>query len=433
MKMLMIHAWNETERSYRGRFSSLFSYPSLTLAAMYPLIPDEIFETIDVVDEKSSRVCYDKIKYDLVIISADTSSAITAYRHSEEFRKRGSYTVIGGYHASAMPDEALLHCDTVIIGPAENSLPKFCSDFRDGTPENIYKDYNVSAADFPVPVRNKQSKRHSLDIPGIIADRGCDNHCRYCSMSIMWKSDPRPVDDVIDELRSLRTRMVIFYDPNFFAKREYAIKLMRAMQPLKILWASNATADFGNDHELMQAAYDSGCRGVLLGLESLNSESLKNAAKRFNDSDRYKQIIDNLHSHGIAVNGCFVLGFDSDTEEELLKLPARIDNLGLDLCRFALLTPYPGTRYFDDYDKAGRIITKDWSQYTQKNVVFRPANMTPERLESISRQVWHETFSWRRIFKRTFSSPWKLKPYIFVLLGANIGFRFLGNDKECRK
>lgn len=433
MKMLIIHAWNENERSYRGRFSGLLSYPSLTLAVIYSLIPKDAFERIDIIDENSQHVRYDKEKYDLVMISFETSSSITAYKHCDRFREKGAYVVCGGYHATALPDEVLGHCDTVIIGPAEKSVPLFIRDFLNGAPEKIYRDYNVCAAEYPIPARDKITKRKKLKIPALIADRGCPNHCKYCSMATMWKSDPRPVDKVIAELKELDSKMVIFYDPNFFAKREYALELMRAMKPLKILWASNATADFGYDEELMREAYESGCRGVLIGLESVNSASLKSAAKRFNDADKYKEIIENIHRFGIAVNGCFVMGFDSDTEEELLSLPERVDELGLDLCRFAVLTPYPGTKFYEEFEKSGRIITKDWRRYNQHNAVFKPAGMSPERLDEIYRKVWREAYSWRRVFKRTFTSPWRKKPYAFILLGANIGFKFLGIDSGKKK
>lgn len=432
MKLLMIHVWNEKEISYRGRFSNLLSYPSLTLATLYSLIPEGIFDQIDVVDENSQRVCYDRETYDLVLLTFETSSSLTAYKHCARFKKTGAYIVCGGYHVSALPEEAARHCDTIIVGPAENSLPRFLQDFVNGTPQKVYKDYNVCAADFRIPARDKVTRRKKLRIPALIANRGCGNSCKYCSMRTMWKSDPRPVKSVIRELKELRSRIVIFYDPNFFADREYALKLMRAMKPLKILWASNATADFGYDHELMQEAYESGCRGVLIGLESLNSTSLRNAAKRFQDADKYKEIIDNIHSHGIAVNGCFVLGFDTDTEEELLALPERVDKLGLDLCRFAILTPYPGTRFYTEYEREGRLITKDWSRYQQHNTVFQPKNMSPKRLDAIYRKVWRESYSWRRVLKRTFSSPMARKPYVFILLGANIGFKFLGIDKHRR-
>jgi radical SAM superfamily enzyme YgiQ (UPF0313 family) len=184
-------------------------------------------------------------------------------------------------------------------------------------------------------------------------------------MRTMWKSDPRPVEQVVEEIRSLHTKTVVFYDPNFFGKRDYAMALMKAMEPLHILWASDATADFGYDHELMELAYRSGCRGVVIGLESLNAQSLSGVNKRFFETDKYEEIIRNIHSHGIAVNGCFVLGFDSDTEEELLDIPARVERLGLDLCKFAILTPYPGTGVYRQMDREGRITSKNWDLYNQ--------------------------------------------------------------------
>ena len=426
----MIHVWNEKERAYRGRFSSLLSYPSLTLAVIYSLIPQGVFSKIDVIDENSQKVNYDKEKYDLVMLSFETSSSATAYRHCAEFKKRGAYTVCGGYHATALPHEAAAHCDTVIIGPAEISIPSFVKDFVKGTPQQFYKNYDICATDFTIPARDKITRRKKLAIPAVVADRGCNNCCKYCSMRTMWKSNPRPVESVVAEIKALKTKQVIFYDPNFFGKREYALELMQALKPLKILWASNATADFGYDHELMQAAYESGCRGVLIGLESLNSQSLTGAAKRFRTPDKYEEIIKNIHSHNISVNGCFVLGFDHDTEEELLALPERVDKLGLDMCRFAVLTPYPGTKQYEEYERTGRILTKDWSRYNQNNAVFRPTNMTPERLNEIYRQVWKESYTWKRVLRRKFSSPGRKKPYIFILLGANIGFKFLGIDKR---
>lgn len=433
MKLLLVHVWNEKELSYRGRFSELLSYPSLTLAVLYSLIPEGVFERIDVIDENSQRVDHDKQKYDIVMLSFETSSSLSAYKHCAEFRKRGAYVVCGGYHATALPEEAAEHCHTVIVGPAEKSVPLFIQDYLNGAPKKLYRDYNVCAEDFTIPARDKITGRKKLKIPAVTADRGCSNCCKYCSMSTMWKSCPRSAESVAEEIAQLRSKMVIFYDPNFFGNRSYAMELMNVLKPLKILWAANATADLGYDDELMTAAYESGCRGVLIGLESLNSQSLTNAAKRFHDADKYKEIIDNIHKHGIAVNGCFVLGFDNDTEEELLALPERVDRLGLDLCRFSVLTPYPGTRQFEEYDHAGRIITKDWSLYNQHNAVFEPKNMSSQRLDEIYRRVWKEAYSWCRVLRRTFRSVWRKKPYVFILLGANIGFKFLGIDKGARK
>ncbi len=430
MNLLMIQSWNEAEKSYRGTFSQLFSYTSLTLSTLYSLLPEDVFDRIDVVDENSQRVDYDRVRYDLVLISFETSSALTAYKHCAVFRERGAYVVCGGYHATALPEEVGGHCDTVIAGPAEISLPQFIEDFRRGVPAKIYRNPDVPAARYTVPARDKVTMKKKLKIPGMVANRGCNNGCSYCSMGVMWKSNPRPVEDVVAEIRSLGAKIVIFYDPNFFQNRVYAIELMKAMIPLRIRWASNATADLGYDPELLALARDSGCRGLLLGLESINSSSLEDAAKRFHKAEKYKEIIANIHAYGIAVNGCFVLGFEHDTEEELLSLPQQIEYLGLDLCRFAILTPYPGTRVYDEYKASQRMTSADWSMYNQWHAVFKPRHMSPERLEEIHRRVWHDAYTWRSIFRRIRKSPWRFKPYVFILLGANIGFKFIEMDKR---
>lgn len=430
MKCLLIHVWNEVAKSYRGKFSNLFSYPSLTIATVYSLIPKGVFEKIDVIDENSQKVNYDKEFYDVVMLSFETSSAYTAFKHCDEFKKRGSYIVCGGYFPSAMPDAVLEHCDTVIKGPGEISIPQFVNDYAAGNPQRLYSNYDVKPSDFVVPARDKVTMKKKLNVASIVANPGCFNACKYCSMRTMWNSIPRPVEEVVEELKSLNKKLVVFFDPNFFGNRDYVMELMKAMTPLKLLWAANATADFGYDDELMETAYKSGCRGILLGLESFNISSLSNAAKRFSKADKYKEIIANIHKHNIAVNGCFVLGFDNDTKEELKLYPKKVDELGLDLCRFAILTPYPGTKQYEEYDKAGRITTKEWQLYNQFNVVFEPKNMTPVELEEIYREVWKESFTWKRVWKRYRRSPLSKHIYGLVLLGANIGFKYNGMESK---
>ena len=432
MKLLLIQAWNAQEASLRSRFSNLISYSSLTLAAIYALIPEGMFSCIDIVDEYSQTVGYNSKHYDLVMISSDTSSIPAAYRHSRAFRKRGSYTVIGGYHATALPDEVMRHCCTVIAGPAERSVPAFLRDFAAGHPKRFYRDFNVHSEDFPVPAREQITGKHKLRIPAIIANRGCINHCKYCSMPVMWHSDPRPLRDVLAEIRALKTKLLIFYDPNFFAHREYSIRLMKALIPLHLRWVGNATADFGMDEELMTLAHESGCCGVLIGFESQNPQSLKGVAKRFSDAGRYREIVANIHRHGMAVNGCFVVGFDTDTEQQLRALPDYVDHLGLDLCRFAILTPYPGTQLWKDMERSGRIVTKDWALYNQHHVVYKPAQIAPDRLHSLYREIWKSAYGWKRIFRRVRHSPTFGKLPGLFLLGANIGFRNLGIDGKRR-
>ena len=431
MKILLIQAWRAQESALRNRFSGLIAYSSLTLAVLISLIPDGMFETVDVVDEYSQKVEYDRQKYDLVLISFDTSSAVSAYRHCDSFRRRGAYVAVGGYHATALPEEAAKHCDTVLSGPAEHILPAFLHDFAAGHPKAFYRDADVSATEYRFPARDQITKKGKQRTPAVIANRGCINNCNYCSMRTMWKSDPRPVDDVIREIKSLHTKTLVFYDPNFFADRDYAIRLMKRLRPLKILWACTATADIGLDHELMDLAYQSGCRGFVLGLESLNAEALTHVRKRFREPDRYQKIVSNIHSHGIAVQACFVLGFDDDCEADLLALPERIRQIGADLCKFSILTPYPGTKIYAQYEKEGRILSKNWDLYNQHHTVIRHPHISPKRLDAIYRDVWKRAFSWRAVLGRVLHSP--CRGYVrLVLLGANIGFKFVGIEHSYR-
>lgn len=426
MKLLLIHAWNKDERSYRGKLSKLLSYPSLTLSTLVSLVPMDLGIEIDVCDEMSQKVDYDKKKYDVVAISFETSSSIQAYEHAKVFKQRGAYILLGGYHVSNMPEEGLEHGDTVIIGAGEISLPAFFYDFKKGQPQKVYDYQKFDICHIKVPARERVSHAKYLGIPAIIADRGCNNGCKFCAISKMWRSNPRPIEAVVDELKALKTNKVIFFDPNFFKPREYALELMKELEKLNIRWASNATADVAFDDELLEAARRSRCTGVLIGFESLSEQSLKGVKKRFSNTEKYKEIVERMHHYNIAVNGCFVLGFDHDTEEELLSMPERIRYMHLDLTRFAILTPIPGSPLFKELEEQGRILTKDWSKYTQHRAVFQPIHMSPQRLEEIYHEVWAETYTFKNIVERVWHAPNKSLIEKTVLLGSNIGFKYVG-------
>lgn len=402
------------------------TYPSLTLPTLVSLVPKDISAEIDVCDEISYKVDYNNKKYDIIVISFDTSSSKQAYIHSKEFKKRGAYIVMGGYHTSAVPKEAAEHCDTVIIGAGEISLPEFFHDYLKGEPKKIYNNQNIDVRKIKMVPRNVIKSKRYMKVSPVIADRGCDNKCSFCAISEMWKSNPRPVEDVIEEIKSLKSDKIIFFDPNFFYPKEYSLKLMKEMEKLKIKWAGNGTADAPFDDELMEAAKRSGCSGILIGFESLREETLKGVNKKFSNVERYKECIDRAHRYNIAINGCFVLGMDGDTEEDLLALPEKIKYLGLDLARFSILTPLPNSDLYRKMDKEGRIIIKDWSKYTQNNTVFQPENMSMERLDEIYRKVWRKTYTFKNIWFRIKNSSNKTLTEKFILLGANIGFKYLG-------
>ena len=429
MRILLIQPWHTTERSYRARLSGLITYAPLTLATLAALVPDELNVTVDTFDEIVGSIPEIKEGYDIVAFTLQTSSAPRAYELAEAFRSKGASIVMGGYHPTYMTEEALEHADTVIVGAGEYAWPQFLREFAEGHPQRIYDLQCVRGEDIPIPDRSVIPKGKYLKYPALIANRGCPNRCEFCAISRMWHScTPRPVEQVIQEIKGLRSKMMVFFDPNFFGDRDYSMALMRELAKLKIRWAGSATIGSAFDTELMELARESGCAGLLVGLESLNRETLTKSGKGFNDPHRYKEAIAIMQSYGISVNGCFILGMDGDTEELLLSLPDQISYLNLNLARFAILTPVPNSPLFNRLEAEGRILTRDWSRYSQHETVFQPDRMSPERLDELYRFVWKETYTFKRIFRRVMCMPNPSVKEKLICMGANLGFKYLGME-----
>ena len=430
MNVLIVLTWPGKDRSYRSRLSSLLSYAPTTLGALAAIIKRERPEwKIDTVDEMSETVSYDRKRYDIVMISSTTPSVKRGYEIAQEFRKRNSHVVMGGYHVRYNHEEALEYADTVIVGPGEYALADFVRDYEEGKPKRVYTCRHVEGRDIPAPDRSFIKLKHYYRTPAVTANSGCFNHCSYCTINDMWRdTTPRPVSNVIEEIKNLKKRMIIFYDPNFFGNRKYAIELMEELKKLKIKWAGSAVINVGFDEELLTHAEQSGCAGLLFGLESMNKKALEGSGKPFNDPLNYRQAIENIKRHHIMVNGCFILGMDGDTEEDLLSLPGQVDYLKLNLARFAILTPVPGSKLYKKLDEEGRITDKDWDHYTQHRAVFKPADMSQERLEEIYTYVWMETYRMRNIMKRVGRVPHGDIISRFICFTSNIGFKYLGID-----
>ena len=427
MNILLIQPWHTEDKSYRSRMSCLVSYAPLSLATLAALIPKDMEYQLDVCDEISGKMNYGKKHYDIVAITLQTSVAKRAYELAGFFHKKGSYVVMGGYHPTYMPDEALEYADTVIVGAAEYSWPQFLRDFSEGKPKRLYHMPHVKGEDMVDANRSVIPKRKYLKYPAVIANRGCPNACEFCVISEMWRQcTPRPVKDVINEIKNLNSKMITFFDPNIFAVRDYAIELMTELSKLNIMWAGSATINAAYDKEIMELARKSGCAGLLVGLESLNKDTLRKSQKGFNDPNKYKEAIAIMQSYGLSVNGCFVLGMDGDTEELLLSLPDQVKYLNLNLARFSILTPVPNSKLYKRLEEEGRLLTKDWSKYNQHQAVFEPTHMSPKRLEEIYRQVWKETYSFKNLFIRFKNLPNKTWKEKLVCIGANLGFKYLG-------
>lgn len=409
-----------------GIFRKPIRYAPLTLTTLAALIPEGLEAKVDLIDEGVEQFEPPFNNPDLVGISAITGHARRAYKIADYFRHKGVPVVLGGVHPTLMPEEAKQHADSVVTGFAEESWPKLLEDFKENKMEEFYHQRReMNLENLPNPRRELLEKKGYVTIHSIQATRGCYNRCDFCVAPIVChgKMYFRPVVDVINEIERIQGRDLLFVDVSPIEDREYALELYRAMIPLKKRWMSPSTMRIADDPELLSVAVESGCKGLLLGLESVSEKSLKSMRKNFNSLKDYKEQIGRLHDYGIAINGCFVFGSDEDQKDVFKRTVDFVYENNIDLPRYTVYTPFPGTPLYQRLNQEGRIFTNNWSLYDAQHVVFRPRNMTPDELQEGHRWAWRETYTIPNIFKRLINA--RILPQ--VMIPANLAYNLYAN------
>ena len=421
MRILFITPYDNNYK-YKSAFTKSLSYMPLTMPYLAALTPEEYGAEFRAIDEGVQRVNYEKLGFfDIVAITSVTSSVKRGYELADYFKKKGSYVVMGGHHVTLCPEEAAEHADTVMTGPADRIWREFIADFVSGTPRKRYdgEHCDIGAANV-IPRRDLMQKSKYIFAPTVIANFGCTNRCEFCVINSFWggKYSARSVEDVIAEIRSLRSKYILFLDPSPTSNPAYAKEFFTALIPLKIKWAGLCTTDVLDDEELFDLIIKSGCIGILMGFETFSVDSLKESYKK-NKIDGYKAVVERFHQNGVSVLGTFMLGFDGDTKESIMKMPDYIEKIGVDIPRFAILTPYPNTPTYRRLDAEGRMISKDWNDYDSIHATFEPKNFTARELEEMLVSVSNECYTLKRIFKRTVKNRYGG----FIKLGVNLGFK----------
>jgi radical SAM superfamily enzyme YgiQ (UPF0313 family) len=363
---------------------------------------------------------------DLVAITTPTPSALHAYDLAREFRRRGVRVVIGGPHASALPDEAAHHADAVAVGEAEDTWPHILEDARRGRLEALYVSRRrASLVGMPAPRWDLiKGRRYGKSVT--IATRGCPHCCDYCSIPLLYGPGTmryRPVDEVAREVATSPTRAVVFWDDNIGANPRYAKELFRALTPLNKWWTSQCTANAARDEEFIALAARSGCKALFLGFESISQESLQLTNKSHNRVADYHRIIANLHRHGVAVHLGIMFGFDEDDVGIFHRTAAFLEDACVDVATVSMVVPMPGTPTFRQLSADRRILTTDWSRYDGKrHCVFEPARMSPRQLEVGTEWVARRFYSPRSIVRRLSGS----RAGVWWNLPRNVGYMLAG-------
>lgn len=414
-------------KSKRGKYP----IPQLSLPTIAGLTDDR-FE-VSIIDDNIEDIDFDA-KPNLVGITTMTTLAPRAYIIAQEFRKRGIPVVLGGIHASMIPEEASEFADSIVVGEAEGIWQTVLEDFIHGKLKKIYKGTGQSKlTNLPRPRLDLLKRNRYFSTNLIMASRGCPHDCYYCSVTTFWGRSfrYRPIADIIEELKLLKGRMVFFADDNLYGNKIYAKKLFREMIPLRKKWSCQGDSLIANDDELLNLAAESGCQWIFIGIESLSEKNLLKMRKSFNKVHQYKESFKKIHSAGINIFGSFIFGLDEDDENVFKDTVDFAIDAKLDAANFYILTPLPGTKLFQEMKEAGRLLHTQWDRYDANHVVFRPAKMTPEQLLKGLIFAYRYFYSIPSIFKRMLRHDNKK---FIQSLELNIG-RFLRRkrfEKICR-
>jgi radical SAM superfamily enzyme YgiQ (UPF0313 family) len=397
------------------RNKTIASLPSLGLLTLAGLTP----KNIDVDYVEIEDICdLDSLPgaYDAVAISSFSAQIKEAYVLADRFRSEGVTVILGGLHVTARHEEALQHADIVVIGEGEPVWPELLRDLIDGRPQRIYDSrgtpFNLGSSPMPRFELLDVDRYNRLTVQ---TQRGCPFNCEFCAASIRLSPIYRvkPVDRVIAEIRRIKEiwpkPFIEFADDNTFVNRKHSKRLLRALIPENVRWFTETDISVARDDELLSLMRDSGCAQVLVGLESPTVTGLRGVeqksdwkAKQF---DSYLSAIDRIQSHGISVNGCFVLGLDGTGVESFEQVRDFVRESGLYEVQITIQTAFPGTPLYDRLQREGRLLDETaWELCTLFDVNFRPDRMTVEKLEKnfvwLAKQLYSEQSSQNR--KRAF-------------------------------
>jgi len=409
-----------------GIWKKSLRYQPLTLTTLAALVPPDVPAELTLYDEGICDVPLD-LDVDLIGLTVITGTARRAYELADHFRERGATVVLGGPHVTLIPEDAQPHAHAIVVGYGEDSWPRLLRDYVAGDLRPRYDQApGLDLAGRPFPRRELLPGARYLTNNVFEATRGCVHSCDFCIVPTAWGKKPfqKPVEEVVADIRQHGARKLIFVDLNLIADRAYALRLFSALVPLKVEWYGLATVLLADDSELLDVAAHSGCKGLLMGLESISPENLKQSRKGFNSPDHYFTIVERLHDHGIALQGCFVFGLDHDEPDVFLKTAEFAVRARIDLPRFAIVTPFPNTGLYKRLVAEGRLLTRDWELYDGQHVVFRPAKMSVGELQQGTGAAWKHAYSFRSIARRISHSPapWPVK------LGTNLGYRFYAHN-----
>ena len=373
--------------------------PQLALYILEGLTPHE--HEVTIIEEETKKIDLDQ-PCDLVGISCMTANAPRAYQLCKAFRKRGKTVVLGGVHPTLLPDEALQHADSVVIGEAEGVWEDLLNDFLHRLKRRYHNPSPNLDRYLPKNFSNI-TRRRLLNVIPVMTTRGCPYQCEFCCVSNIFGKKIRhlPIENVVREIKQSQGKHFIFLDDNIIGNPRYARELFKAIRPLNISWGGQASVSLlAKNHKLMKLAGESGCKTLFLGLESIAEEQLKSMRKSFTEIKHLEKALLSIKQYGILIHASMVFGFDSDTMRTFADTVKFLIRNKVSTVSFNVLTPYPGTQVYDQFISQDRLTTRNWQYYDHNTVVFTPQNMTPLELQMGKLNARKKFYSLRSVIQR---------------------------------
>jgi radical SAM superfamily enzyme YgiQ (UPF0313 family) len=393
----------------------LWFAPPLSLLTIASLTPQDI--EIKIIDEHFEDIDFNA-EYDLVGITAMTQQAFRAYEIADAFRRKNRVVVMGGIHASVMPDEALKHVDTVFIGEAEELWQVYLEELGSGDERKIYQKntlFDMKKSVLPryelINFERFNSLTSFFKFLPVQASRGCPHDCSFCVTTKFYgkKIRKKEIGQIIEEIKTLKklsnNTLLLFVDDNLFVDRPFAKSLLRELIPLNIKYIAQSDVKVAEDDELLRLAYLSGCMMIFIGFESLNIQTLSeiNANTwKMKQLKNYPLAIKKIQENGIVVFGAFVIGFEKDSISTFSNIRDFVIQNNIP-GQFTLLTPLPGSRVYDQFLAEGRLNKEAfWNKCSFFDMTFTHDHLSKENAENEIIKIHDEVFNEENTMKRNF-------------------------------
>jgi len=359
---------------------------------------------------------------DLVVITVETYTARRAYAIAAKFRARGVPVVLGGYHVTLAPEEALGHADCIVTGNAEGIWAALLEDFAAGRLQRRYNGF-PRYTDIP-PDKSVYAGKKYLPVGLVETGRGCVHSCSFCAISACYgrQYHPRPQEHILRDLATSGRKYNFLVDDNLVADRAHCMSLLERMIPLKIKWAGQGTLAMAKDPELLRMMKRSGCELILIGFESLSPDNLAQMNKSWETAlGEQDELVRRIHGAGIGIYATFVFGYDSDDERSFERTMAFAKKHRFYTAAFNHLLPYPGTATYRELQDQGRLLSKTWwlePDYNYGGLAFVPKRMSPEKMSLLCKQARNDFANLPTVAGRGAAAMGRSSPLMWSLFWA---------------